>query len=572
MTPNHSPSLQDRLSSPKAMAIWLGAVTLLAVAGRVSDGTAAALFPNIVILAIAALALVAPWLGLLALFPLGFALEPAPQGIGLREIGFAAICASICLGALKVAWQNGTLGWNARRFAAPVLLIVAFLALNFAVARGNDISLGYWVRGLIPFLFIALFWPIGIFLNEERNRINWLALSLFIMAVLFSAQIMFVYWYEGLYQAVYYLPDGDDFIRTTAPEDPLNPGDKIGPFYYRVTTFLAQSTDALLPLAFSVGYVVSILSPNRNLRWSGLLLTCLGSTAILTTQTRSMLLCALIAVCLFGLVLLIFQRRHFKRAVLTGIGIIIFSVIMVFAINLDPVWYNRFLQLYYSLGINIYVDALMAYVGLVVEWCIEAFKYVADSIYRLIHWFLNLFTSSDGTGGYVSLFSEEPQVEIPAPGIDPTVFSGDVNVLTRMEEYRIAFGIFQQQPLTGAGLGVRYDILADGQVFKQVGYVHNWVFYSLMTGGIGGALIYGSLLMLPALKNAVTVLRSRKSLEPEEADRRLMIFHAVWVGLATMTLYGLFFAVFRLISFNLLLAAAIGITFHLSMLAKQGEN
>lgn len=83
----------------------------------------------------------------------------------------------------------------------------------------------------------------------------------------------------------------------------------------------------------------------------------------------------------------------------------------------------------------------------------------------------------------------------------------------------------------------------------MVAYIHNWPLYMLMVGGLLGFLVYSLVIAGPVLYR-LTSLRSESA-------------HLTVVRAAVMTLavYGLFFAVFRLISFNLLLAAAWGVVF-----------
>lgn len=548
--------------TPSFLFGWLGALTLLAIAGKLTLGTSFAVLPTLAMLVLVPIAVVSPWLGVLGLFPLGFALDFAPQGLGLREIAFAGICAALVTGALWTVYKDRTLGRELRNWVPLFVVIIIFLVLNFYIARENAVPVSDWVRGLIPFVFITLFWPIAVLLEKSEERVFWLAGALAVMAVLFAAQVLVVYWYEGLYKAYYYLLINGEYVPTDPPTSGADMGEKLGPYYFRVTTLLPQSTDALLPLTFSVGYVLSVLSPSRNMRRAMFVLTCLASTSILATYTRSMLICALASVCMFGLMLLVFKRDVFKRALLTGLAVIVVSVIIVFAINLDPVWYNRLLQLYYSLRIDVYVDQVMAVVNMVFDWCVAVFIAVVDWCYALLH---SIF---GGTAeGLVSLVADKEELAPIIPNIDPAVFSNDANVLTRMEEYRIALEFFHAQPITGAGLGIRHEIVfvtsTGEKLVQQVGYVHNWVFYFLMVGGLIGAVAYGALLSVPSLILAVKLRLQRKQLDALDAAQSWMIFNALWVGFLTLALYALFFAVFRLITFNLVLAAGLGLTVYL---------
>ncbi|MEB0200103.1 O-antigen ligase family protein, partial [Pseudomonas sp. 5S4] len=129
----------------------------------------------------------------------------------------------------------------------------------------------------------------------------------------------------------------------------------------------------------------------------------------------------------------------------------------------------------------------------------------------------------------------------------------DFNVSSRLDEYRIAWKMFLSHPFLGNGLGAKHEMrweTSEGVSFTQfVAYVHNWPLYILMVGGGVGLLIYGLVLLGPALFR-LSSIRSESS-----------HWTVIRVTILTMVVYGLFFAVFRLITFNLLLAAAWGTVF-----------
>lgn len=537
--------------NPRFLLGWLAGLALLAIAGKLTLGTTFAILPALVMLALVPVALFSPWLGVLSLFPLAFALDSAPQSLGLREIAFGGICLALVAGALWMVYKHRTLERELRKWAPLFGVVVLFVMMNFFIARENGVPATDWVRGLIPFVFITLFWPVAVLLEKDENRVFWLAGALAVMAVLFSAQVLIVYWYEGFYKELYYLLINGEFVLVEPPLSGADTGDKLGPYFNRVTQILPQSTDALLPLTFSVAYVISVLSPSRNMRRAMFLLTCLASTSILATYTRSMLITALASVCMFGLMLLIFKRDVFMRAVLTGLAVIIVSVIIAFAINLDLMWKNRLLQLYYSLNLNVYFDSAMAIMNVVID-CRDV---VLCSIF------------SDVATLFDNLSVDEEELAPIIPNIDLALFSSDANVLTRLEEYRIALEFYHAQPITGAGLGIRHEIVFETstgeELVQQVGYVHNWVFYFLKVAGLPGAIAYGTLLIVPSLVLAVKLWLQREHLAAEDAAQSWMIFNALWVAFLTFVLYALFFAVFRLITFNLVLAAGLGMIVYL---------
>jgi O-antigen ligase len=128
----------------------------------------------------------------------------------------------------------------------------------------------------------------------------------------------------------------------------------------------------------------------------------------------------------------------------------------------------------------------------------------------------------------------------------------DENVTARLEEYKIAWGKFQSAPLFGNGLGtkhrIRYAVGFGKTIEAYVGYVHNWPLYMLMVSGMTGCVTYTIVLLGP-----LVISRLRK--------KHLSSYGVfVVVTVTLLAVYGLFFAVFRLVSFNLLLAVVWAIT------------
>ncbi len=124
------------------------------------------------------------------------------------------------------------------------------------------------------------------------------------------------------------------------------------------------------------------------------------------------------------------------------------------------------------------------------------------------------------------------------------------SVTTRLEEYRIAWDRFVEHPLLGNGLGAKHAIQfsgPEGLVEQRVAYIHNWPLYFLMATGGVGFLAYAWVLLAPAFIR-LHAIRDESG-----------VFTVLRAVILTMAIYGLFFAVFRLITFNLLLAAIWGV-------------
>lgn len=125
------------------------------------------------------------------------------------------------------------------------------------------------------------------------------------------------------------------------------------------------------------------------------------------------------------------------------------------------------------------------------------------------------------------------------------------NITSRLEEIYSAWDLFVQSPFVGQGLGVKHVMrfhAGHGNLLEQnVGYIHNWFFYMLMVGGVLFLLVYSGILFGPAY----LALRSRSLC----FEYRLLIIS----GVLLLSVYAMFFAVFRLMGFNLLLAVFWGI-------------
>lgn len=127
------------------------------------------------------------------------------------------------------------------------------------------------------------------------------------------------------------------------------------------------------------------------------------------------------------------------------------------------------------------------------------------------------------------------------------------SVTTRLQEYQIAWDRFVEYPLFGNGLGAKHVIGFEENtpghfVERRVAYIHNWPLYFLMAGGLIGFAFYAWMLLSPIwVDKRIT------------ANETLAV-KIITASILTMAVYGLFFAVFRLITFNLLLAAIWGVT------------
>ncbi|MHC8309181.1 O-antigen ligase family protein [Pseudomonas sp. GT1P32] len=441
------------------------------------------------------LAAFSPWLGLLALFPLLFSLPPAPATIGITELSFALLLAVIFVGALVKLSRSASMRVALKYFGLALLVGLLVLAVNLFVAVKNGVPLVDWARGAIPFLFIYNFLSVAILVGNDENRIRWLGGSIATLIFMLSGYIVFYYFYNDIWRP-YWLVLVDDRVVRMSETAALHYSEALGPMRDRVTMMVAQSTDALLPVGVVLGVVLATLARRKSIVTIGLLmaLTCLF--AVLTTFTRSMLLSSLLITFVFTAFIFMFRKELRLKVVKIGTALGVAGVVFMFATGMQDVWTGRMSQL-----------------------------------------------TEIRTGNLNDFYSRDPSLRRKL----------DFNVSSRLEEYKIAWSMFVSHPLLGNGLGIKHEMqwqTAENELqTKWVAYVHNWVFYILMVGGIAGFFVYSVVLMGP--------LFFRLSRIKSESTHWTIIRAAV----LTMIVYGAFFAVFRLITFNLLISVIWGVIF-----------
>ena len=421
------------------------------------------------------------WLLLLCLFPLAFAIRPAPDQIGVQEVIFALIATGAIL--LSVAESIAANSWREalRIFGLPAGMMGGLVVINAYVALSHAVSLTDWLRGLIPFVFLLLAIPLTICLREKPDRLPWLGLATVLLGVLMAGHVVFTFFNESLYQPYWLQAEGASIIRIPESASAMPP-DVLGPFWDRVTMHSARATTVVLPVGLVAAFVVAGRAHSRVVSAMALGLAILFLAAILMTLTRSMLLAALSVMCVVMLATILWWRRMFARYLILLVVLMVSGWGMVQAMGLESLWNYR--------------------------------------MYGLIE-------AADAHRVSASI--------------------SDDNVISRMDELKIAWERFIDHPVFGNGLGNKHTmtfIWPEGVMEKQVAYVHNWPAYFLMATGFTGWVVYAALLFGPVLFG-MNALRH----EP-------MMITAMRAGVLAMAAYGLFFAVFRLIDFNLILAAA----------------
>jgi hypothetical protein len=455
------------------------------------------------------MALISPWMGLLALFPLAFALRPAPPSIGPQELAFAVLLTVIFIASLVKILRSFGINAALKLFAAPLLIGLGILSINLTVAMTNHVPLSDWLRGTVPFLFIYALLPVSALIGDDESKIRWVGGSFATLIFLTAGYIVFYYFYQGIWRPYWIVPTDGEAIKLTK-EAAMNNLNAIGPMRDRITMVLAQATDSLLPVGIVAGFVTSVLTRNKYITYTGAIMSLLCMTAVLITFTRSMLLSALLVVILFSSFIFFFRKNLRKKLSISVVALGVYGLAFIFATGMQQIWLGR--------------------MSLLVESGIET----------IVNW----------------APTPEAKIENSTALLEPPLTpkeSADFNVSSRVEEYRIAWGLFTAHPVLGNGLGIKHEMrweTANGTSFTQfVAYVHNWPLYILMVGGALGVLTYSLVLLGPILFR-ITSLRSE--------SEHWTIIRAV---VLTLAIYGLFFAVFRLITFNLLLAAAWGVIF-----------
>lgn len=435
-------------------------------------------FGALVALMLAVLAFRAPWLGLLAVFPLAASIRPAPPGIGAQEAMFALLVAVVVL--KSIADAAVATGWRAllKQYGMPLGLAGGLAIVNLSVAVSHGVGLADWLRGLIPFLFIGLFIPVALALEQHPERLRWLGASIGALIALQAGHVVVYYLANGLHHPYWVI--AVDGVPQRIPEALASLHvDAKGPALDRVTVYVQSATDALLPVGIVAGLIVATLASDRRAASLGYAVSVLSLAAVLMTYTRSMLLSAMIVLAIF-VAQTALSRRYFSKAAGLVLGLALVGGGVVATLEIESMWGYRMGRL---------AEAVMA----------------------------------DGASS---------------------------SVTTRLEEYRIAWDRFVEHPLLGNGLGAKHAIKfkgPEGFVEQHVAYIHNWPLYFLMATGMTGFLAYTWVLLAPAF------------MRPQEASRENLTFTVLRAAILTMAIYGLFFAVFRLITFNLLLAAIWGV-------------
>lgn len=116
-----------------------------------------------------------PIVGIYLLVPLSVILPPAPQEIGPLEIIYIAIFAlTVFAWVIQFKYfKHGQLFLN--RLIPPFLVLYILIFISFFTRQLSDTTLYHWVRGVIPFLNLCIFFVLLSEIKDIRdvNRITW---------------------------------------------------------------------------------------------------------------------------------------------------------------------------------------------------------------------------------------------------------------------------------------------------------------------------------------------------------------------------------------------------------------
>lgn len=449
-----------------------------------------------------------PHLGLISLFPALYILPSAPKNIGLTEALYILLIFGTVLGSII---KNRNHFFKPPRIVLYIyILSIAFLSSNFVVAHMNSVPAHDWLRGAMPFMLIGCFYPFALILLSENDHYYCLKLSLGITALMFAFRVVYTYFDTELWKPLFWIFENNRWVNIGS-EEILDYKDsfEVYKFKQRVTVILEQSTDILVPIGVVWGFVTSVNARNFYYFSFGLLLSVASTVAIIFSLTRSMILSAVLTVGFSTLLLGIANRKAtLLKAPLVMIAIILTAIFIVDTFEMNDIYLNRLLHL--KIGLK------------------------------------NRSASYE--------IAENNSVNNKSMESVSENHTSDENISARRQEYAIAWSLFKESPLLGKGLGfkhlIKYPAGFNIYIQENVSYIHNWVLYFLMIGGIIGLFFYIFLGTIPI----VLCLKNWKFYKTD----CILIYVTIFI-LAT---YGLFFAVFCLISFNLIIASILSISIY----------
>lgn len=371
------------------------------------------------------------------------------------------------------------------------LIFIIIVLLNFFVAINNSTNVvtpTNWFRGAIPFLFISICFPVY-YSVRNREDIHKIIISILFTSILFAIQSLYISINTRIWELKKWVKingswEEVDSLSLIHSSDVMYAVD-------RITMIFAKSTNEIFLIGFFISIIVLIASKNCLLRW----ISGFGWIIILFN-------------------LIISYSKSFHIIVLLGFVFLGWSAL----------FYKKYkVALKY---VSVFLVTILVTASIVNALDLVAFK----NRYRIFYSYVTTTTTTNTNTN--------------------TDTNTDTNVIARLDEIKIAYKLFQEKPILGQGLGVTHEIMYDtgkDTIKKFVkGYIHNSIFYFMMTMGIVGLVLYLGIYIM-------TAKRAVQFLENEYVVSSIMLN-----SLLCLLIYSLVFAVFRLIDFNLLLGVFIG--------------
>lgn len=450
---------------------------------------------------------------LIVLLPFSFfTMGQAPPAFGIGEYYFSILVVTIFINLFFIEKKEFFHLKDGEKLYFSFL--TTFLLINFIVALNKGATPYDWLRAILPFFICLLYKPLHYFLThaEESYKKNFF-IALLALFVLFSLQVVVYYIYFDLYHHHYHVYDPTLKKMLIISQDQVGNYNAEDVLYYltRVTAILDEATNPLIILGSVLGQIIFIWAKEKKEEYLGLLLIGISTVGFVLTNTRTLFMVFFIVYGFNLLGLFCFYKSKIKKGIKASAFALSCIIGSIFLCKMD--------------------DAIL---------------------YRFQKYFVE--------NKRVEIKKDEIQKdEIKTVIQDIKEAKKDSAILMRSQEYKIAYDFFKTSPIVGVGQGVKHPIPfvvgTTGKtgkqrvvVEKQVSYIHNWFFYMIMSGGIFGLCLY------------LTLIINLFWVSFKLQDERLKMF--IRSGLLTLFLYGSFFAVFKLATFNFILALFLAVTYN----------
>lgn len=458
-----------------------------------------------------------PHNGFIVLLCLVYALPAVPQLQDAPTWAFVSAAVIWSIACVREWWQKGggaLAGWQSKALLAALVLLV----INFIVAQRNGIELFVWLRSAAALLPLALILPALLLRQPEEDASwKWIALTVGLISLSLAAEALWTYMYHQLWdkvaldspvaQAFFATPMGQYFLEFSQV---MHYGE---PIYLRIASIIPETQGILIPAGAVVWFAASVALPKRSWRWMAIIAATICFCAVSATLTRSMLLSVVLVqgiISIYYLSLRSYRHRLIGKALFQG------SIVLFFVL---------YFNIFQSFTVRTY--------ALLNEW----------REYAIVRMLL------------------PAQFEM-APLMSANAYRPETSY--RLQEIEQVAYLFYDAPILGNGLGTSIIIDMPVRTVKAESYrprfVHNWVLYWLMVGGITGTLLFAAYLFAP--------LANLRRLNVPEHE---MLRYAVISLTLILIIYGLFFAVCVTPPYTLLMAVLMDFTLQQYRQANRNE-